>query len=65
MVQEGGEIKMGDRISIQFKKGNSLSVVLFSHWGGKLFLKDAQQYVRELKAETTGTIMPLDRLEPH
>ena len=55
---------MGDRISIQFENGGDKSVVLFSHWGGKEFLKEARKYVKELKAERKGRSTPLDRLEP-
>ena len=55
---------MGDRISIQFKNGPDKSVVLFSHWGGKDFLKEARKYVKELKAERIGECNPLDRMEP-
>lgn len=60
---------MGNRISIQFKNGNKESPVLFSHWGGKEFKQEAEDYVTELKGEIgmknpmVGT-EPLDRLEP-
>ena len=58
-------VRMGDRISISFKKGDNESVVLFSHWGGKSFLEEAREYVKELKEEKKGSSMfPLDRLEP-
>ena len=59
---------MGDRISIQFKNKNNISVALFSHWGGEAFKKDAKLYVKKLKQkillseELKG--MPLGRLEP-
>jgi hypothetical protein len=58
---------MGDRVSIQFVKGNEKSVVLFCHWGGMEFVGEAQQYVDELKAERKDGVvrMPLDRLEPN
>ena len=56
---------MGDRVSIQFKNGKETSIVLFSHWGGMDFVKNAKQYVKELKAEVgTKEVNPLDRLEP-
>lgn len=43
---------MGDRVSIQFKdKDGTLSPVLFSHWGGMEFVKQARKYVKELKTE--------------
>jgi len=58
-------VRMGDRISISFKKGDDESVVLFSHWGGKSFLEEARKYVKELKEERKRSLMfPLDRLEP-
>lgn len=56
---------MGDRISIQFKNRDSKSIVLFSHWGGKEFLKIARRYTKELIAEVgEEESYPLDRLEP-
>lgn len=57
---------MGDRVSIQFKTGGEKSVVLFSHWGGIEFVNFANDYAKELLAETGEKhCMPLDRLEPH
>lgn len=49
---------MGDKISIRFvnsdskfENGNNKSVVLFSHWGGLCFLKEAIEYVEKLRIE--------------
>lgn len=57
---------MGDRISIQFIKGQEKSVTLFSHWGGIGFLKYAQTYANQLMEETEGKhCYPLERLEPN
>ena len=58
---------MGDRISIRFVNGDRESVALFSHWGGRAFLKEALQYIRELKkeiGEKKEALTPLGRLEP-
>jgi len=56
---------MGDRVSIQFKKGEDISPVLFSHWRGMEFIEEARNYVKELIAEVGNSSMyPLDRLEP-
>ena len=64
---------MGDRISIQFKKGNMLSGALYAHWDGMELKERAEAYIQVLvtqsilKFEQTGeykTAMPLDRLEP-
>lgn len=63
---------MGDRISIQFKKGENRSAVLFSHWDGLHFKDEAEDYVRLLvmdnlrrsKDKNLIMTMPLDRLEP-
>ena len=62
---------MGDRVSIQFIKGNgdylNESPVLFSHWGGMDFVRLAKEYVLELKEEAEkkkGMTYPLYRLEP-
>ena len=52
---------MGDRVSIQFKNGKEVSVVLFSHWDGMHFVKQAKEYVKKLN-QNEGT--PLSRLEP-
>lgn len=58
-------MKMGDRVSISFKKGDDESVALFHHWGGMNFVEDAKEYVNELRNKTKGKMMmPLDRLEP-
>ena len=55
---------MGDRVSISFKNGEDESVVLFSHWGGRALVEDAQMYAEELALEMIGDSSPLDRLEP-
>lgn len=64
---------MGDRISIQFKKGNDLSAVLFSHWDGMELKKQAENYIQQMVTEKItefaennqiSGMMPLDRLEP-
>jgi len=64
---------MGDRISIQFKKGNALSGALYSHWDGMELKERAEAYIQVLvtqsilEFEKTGIhkkTMPLDRLEP-
>ena len=59
---------MGDRVSIQFVNGKEKSVVLFSHWGGVGFVKEARTYAKELKAwakkEEESCGMPLNRFEP-
>jgi hypothetical protein len=54
---------MGDRVSIQFQNGDKKSVVLFSHWGGKEFPKEAKKYVKQLPSGLHTT--PLDRKEPN
>jgi len=56
---------MGDRVSIQFKRGKELSVVLFDHWGGMGRVTHAQKYADELKmlSRQIGS-MPLGRREP-
>ena len=64
---------MGDRVSIAFKDGAEESVVLFNHWGGREFMKEARQYIRDLRQEIAadkkkGGHMesgPLGRLEPN
>ena len=56
---------MGDRISIQFKNKEWLSVVLFSHWDGKGLLKEVEKYYAELKKGIQKSETPLDRLEPY
>lgn len=57
---------MGDRVSIQFVNEGEKSVVLFSHWGGMLFVREAVKYAKELAREVKGNkgFAPLDRLEP-
>ena len=56
---------MGDRISISFRNGTDESVALFSHWGGKSFLKTAISYAKILKEEVgQERVRPLHRLEP-
>lgn len=56
---------MGDRISIQFKNRDELSVCLFSHWDGQQLLDKVYEYTQSLKQITNDSISkPLDRLEP-
>lgn len=61
---------MGDRISIQFKNGDDLSVVLFSHWDGMDLVKRANKYIKELEKEVNASVWrgigpyPLQRYEP-
>ena len=52
---------MGDRVSIQFKDSHGVSPVLFSHWGGKGFVKDVKAYLKTLN--TSISTAPLNRLE--
>jgi hypothetical protein len=56
---------MGDRVSIQFEDDENMkSPVLFSHYGGKDFVKYAEKYAKNLAKRKKGkTMMPLDRLE--
>lgn len=58
---------MGDRVSISFRQGKEESPVLFSHWGGMAFVREAKQYLKALlersKTKGCGTY-PLDRREP-
>lgn len=55
---------MGARVSIQFKNGEDKSPVLFSHWGGEEFPKEAKKYIKDLKKERgESSTMPIDRLE--
>lgn len=63
---------MGARTSIQFKNKEEKSVILFSHWGGEEFKRQAELYVIELKNDIFNTKknlmlknMPLGRLEPN
>jgi len=56
---------MGDRISIQFRKGNETSVALFHHWMGTELKNQVMTYIKELKERITSSgTYPLDRLEP-
>ena len=56
---------MGDRVSIQFKKRDELSVVLFAHWGGMDFVFEAKKYAEKLKSRKETTVTdPLSRCEP-
>jgi len=64
---------MGNRISIQFKKRNDLSGILYSHWDGMKLKERAKGYIRLLLTENILDFtksgkhkmgMPLDRLEP-
>jgi len=58
-------VRIGDRISIQFKNEKEKSVVFFSHWRGVEFLREVEKYVEVLKKEVNGRVIsPLDRLEP-
>lgn len=54
---------MGDRISIQFKNGDSKSVVLFSHWDGRSLLDRAQNYL-DNRFIGMDNIQPLGRKDP-
>lgn len=57
---------MGDRVSISFKTGDEESVVLFCHWGGMEFVKQAKAYAKELIQEVGSCqVNPLERLEPN
>jgi hypothetical protein len=56
---------MGDRVSIQFQKGDKKSVVFFSHWDGMNLVKNAKLYVKNLKIENGGREnYPIERMEP-
>lgn len=60
---------MGDRVSIRFVNPKApewgrQSVVLFSHWGGIEFAEDAQKWADALADERSGSMLPLDRIEP-
>lgn len=66
---------MGDRVSIRFINNNTESgffskepdtdaPVIFSHWGGMSFVEAAVRYAQDLIAERSGSLAPLDRLEP-
>lgn len=61
---------MGDRVSIQFQKGEEKSVVLFSHWDGMDFVEAAEEYVECLKKEVASMkggnqcYYPIHRFEP-
>lgn len=55
---------MGDRASIAFKNGDEVSVVLFSHWGGMGFVKQAIAYAVRLKDSRKSNTYPLHRCEP-
>ena len=61
---------MGDRVSIQFKNKDEESVLLFNHWGGVGFVKEARKYVGQLKKILKARVIsknnyyPIDRLEP-
>ena len=56
---------MGDRVSIQFKdKYDSLSPVLFAHWGGMDFVAKAHEFVKKIRANPRPMIQgPLERME--
>lgn len=59
---------MGDRISIKFTNGSEKSPVLFSHWGGIEFLREAERYVEKLQTwaaiNDRNGLSPLGRMEP-
>jgi hypothetical protein len=59
---------MGDKVSIQFVKGDQKSVVLFSQWGGMDMVDLAKDYVsllrREIMRGDNAMQYPLTRLEP-
>jgi len=52
---------MGDTVSVQFKNGSQLSVVLFNHWDGIDFVKRAIDYVIDAKKNSD----PLVRHNPN
>ena len=57
---------MGDRVSIQFKKGDMLSAILLSQKGGESLVRRAIKFVAELKKFYSGKgPEPIDRLDPH
>jgi len=41
---------MGDRVSVQFKNGDTTSVVLFHHWGGMDFVEYTKKWVKNFQA---------------
>jgi hypothetical protein len=55
---------MGDRISISFKNGKRESVALFHHWGGQVFLHDANKYAIDLTENPIDSTSPLGSFEP-
>jgi hypothetical protein len=56
---------MSESISIQFKKGNELSVALFSQDDGPELIETARKYAIVLKAAfRNSSCWPLERLEP-
>lgn len=59
---------MGNSISIAFRREESVSVALFSHWGGMELINHAKIYLKTLNSEIgAGGIeryCPLGRLEP-
>lgn len=58
---------MGDRVSIRFVNignGGYDAPVIFCHWGGLGFVEAAVKYSQDLIAERSGSLDPLDRLEP-
>lgn len=57
---------MGDRISIGFKHGDDLSVVLFSHWDGMSMLNVVKDYIYDLDKDVEeGHTYPMNRREPN
>lgn len=59
---------MGDRVSIQFKNGDDLSVVLFHHWGGPDFPDFVRSWVKTHKLgieayKSDRISTPIDRLD--
>ena len=53
---------MGERIAISFVNGGEKSVVLWSHFGDKKFLWNAQRWVRNLEKKSDDD--PITRREP-
>jgi hypothetical protein len=58
-------IEMGDRVSVQFKNGRNLSVVLFSHWRGRHLLRSVENYHTLLNKSDVLLGTPLGRKEPN
>lgn len=61
---------MGDRVSIQFVDKDEKSVVLFHHWGGTEFPKEASNYIKNELPKRLGEVKknfsdPGSRREPN